>query len=162
MRRLSLILFFGRAVLFLRAPVSARAQWGAGQCLVPGLRAAAVIESCRDALNIDPTHPEVLYKIGWALTEMGAHLEAVESYREAIRNQPNYPQAYFGLGKSLEKLDRFDEAPPAPRRAVVLTAAGTNQVASWDHEARLGLFTRYVLEGLAGAADRDEFSDGNG
>ena len=30
MRRLSLILFFGLAVLFLLAPVSARAQWGAG------------------------------------------------------------------------------------------------------------------------------------
>jgi hypothetical protein len=35
-------------------------------------------------------------------------------------------------------------------------------VASWDHEAQLGLFTRYVLAGLAGAADRDEFGDGNG
>ena len=35
-------------------------------------------------------------------------------------------------------------------------------MASWDHEAQLGLFTRYVLAGLAGAADRDEFGDGNG
>ena len=120
MRRLSLTLFFSLAVLFLLTPNSARAQWGAGQCLVPGLSAAAVIESCRDALTIDPTHPEVLYKIGWALTEMGAHLEAVASYREAIRNQPNYPQAYFGLGKSLEKLDRFDEALAAFREALRL------------------------------------------
>ena len=52
--------------------------------------------------------------------------------------------------------------PRLPAGAVVLTAAGKDQVASWDHEARLGLFTRYVLEGLAGAADRDEFGDGNG
>ena len=103
MRRLSLILFFGLAVLFLLAPVSARAQWGAGQCLVPGLRAAAVIESCRDALNIDPTHPEVLYKIGWALTEMGAHLEAVESYREASgtsRTTPRLTSAWGSRWKS--------------------------------------------------------------
>ncbi len=118
MRRLSQTLFFGLAVLFLLAPVSARAQWGAGQCLVPGLSPSAVIASCEDALNIDPTHPEVLYKIGWALSEMGDHLEAVLSYREAIRNQPNYPQAYFGLGKSLEKLDRFDEAIAAYRKAL--------------------------------------------
>jgi tetratricopeptide (TPR) repeat protein len=118
MRRLSLTLFFSLAVLFLLAPVSARAQWGAGQCLAPGLSASDALASCRDGLNIDPTHPEVLYKIGWALTEMGDHLEAVLSYREAIRNQPNYPLAHFGLGKSLEKLGRFDEAIAAYRKAL--------------------------------------------
>ena len=66
MRRPSLTFFFGLAVLCLLTPNSARAQWGAGQCLVPGLSPAAVIELCEDALTIDPTHPEVLYKIGWA------------------------------------------------------------------------------------------------
>ena len=118
MRRLSLTLFFSLAVLLLLAPVSARAQWGAGQSLVPGLSPSAVIESCEDALAIDPTHPEVLYKIGWALSEMGAHLDAVASYREAIRNQPNYPLAHFGLGKSLEKIGHFDEAIAAYRKAL--------------------------------------------
>ncbi|MDP7386609.1 MAG: tetratricopeptide repeat protein, partial [Nitrospinota bacterium] len=120
MRRPSLTFFFGLAVLCLLTPNSARAQWGAGQCLVPGLSPAAVIELCEDALTIDPTHPEVLYKIGWALSEMGAHLDAVASYREAIRNQPNHPQAHFGLGKSLEKLGRFDEALAAFRDALRL------------------------------------------
>ena len=45
------------------------------------------------------------------------------------------------------------EAPP-PSGLTVLTAAGAREIASWDEEARLGLFTRYFLEGVDGAADR--------
>ena len=40
----------------------------------------------------------------------------------------------------------------------VLTAASSKQVAIWDAEARHGLFTEHLLEGLYGAADAD--SDG--
>ena len=36
------------------------------------------------------------------------------------------------------------------------------QVAWWDDTAKLGLFTRHVLEGLSGAADKDNFGNGDG
>jgi formylglycine-generating enzyme required for sulfatase activity len=52
--------------------------------------------------------------------------------------------------------------PRASTRLVVLTAARGDQVASWDEEAKLGLFTRYLLEALRGAADKGEFGDGDG
>ena len=45
---------------------------------------------------------------------------------------------------------------------VVLTAARGDQLASWDREARLGLFTRYVLEGLRGAADGSQYGNADG
>lgn len=41
----------------------------------------------------------------------------------------------------------------APAHAAVITAAGVAEVASWDEQARHGLFTRYFLEGVTGAAD---------
>ncbi len=41
----------------------------------------------------------------------------------------------------------------------VLTAASGDQLASWDTEARLGLFTNYFLEAVYGKADGDD--DGN-
>ena len=41
----------------------------------------------------------------------------------------------------------------------VLTAASGAQLASWDEEARHGLFTEHLLDGLYGAADAD--GDGN-
>jgi uncharacterized caspase-like protein len=37
----------------------------------------------------------------------------------------------------------------------VFRAATESQVSSWDKEAGHGIFTRYVLTGLAGAADTD-------
>ena len=38
---------------------------------------------------------------------------------------------------------------------VVLTAASGDQLASWDEDAKQGLFTRYFLEAVYGAADSD-------
>lgn len=51
-------------------------------------------------------------------------------------------------------------APPAPVAGLTLvTAAQGDQVASWDERAGHGLFTRHLLDGLGGAADRGR--DGN-
>jgi hypothetical protein len=44
----------------------------------------------------------------------------------------------------------------------MLAAARGDQVASWDEEAQQGLFTRYLLEGLYGAADSSTFGNGDG
>jgi len=44
----------------------------------------------------------------------------------------------------------------------VLTAAAVSEVASWDQNRKMGLFTAQFLEGVSGAADRDEFGDGDG
>ena len=52
--------------------------------------------------------------------------------------------------------------PKAAITLTVLTAARGGQIASWDEEARHGIFTRYLLEGLRGAADEGEFGDGDG
>ena len=44
----------------------------------------------------------------------------------------------------------------------VLTAAARDQVASWDAEAGLGLFTRHLLMALHGAADAEGFGNRDG
>jgi len=44
----------------------------------------------------------------------------------------------------------------------VLTAAGLSEVASWDNESSLGLFTKYFLEGVSGSADEGDFGNGDG
>ena len=50
----------------------------------------------------------------------------------------------------------------AARGLTILTAAQGDQLASWDEDAKLGLFTRFLLEGLHGAADGTAFGDGDG
>ena len=55
--------------------------------------------------------------------------------------------------------------PRVPEQAsglVVLTAAQGDEVASWDEEARRGLFTRHLLAALYGAADKDRHGNGDG
>ena len=44
----------------------------------------------------------------------------------------------------------------------VLTAAKGNQVAFWDQEAQQGLFTKYLLDGLYGAADAGRYGNNDG
>ena len=46
-------------------------------------------------------------------------------------------------------------------KMVVITASKDDQFASWDEDARHGLFTKHVIDGLSGAADSDDFQ-GNG
>ena len=54
------------------------------------------------------------------------------------------------------------KSPKAADNLIVLTAARGDQLASWDRDAKLGLFTRYVLEGLRGAADGSQYGNADG
>jgi hypothetical protein len=55
--------------------------------------------------------------------------------------------------------------PKMPKKTanmIVFTAAQGDQFASWDEEAKLGLFTKHLLLALEGAADGDEYGNGDG
>lgn len=49
-----------------------------------------------------------------------------------------------------------------PTGLVVITAASGDQVASWDDDARHGLFTQHLLAALRGTADGADWGDGDG
>jgi len=49
-----------------------------------------------------------------------------------------------------------------PNNINLITAAGPNQIASWQKNKRSSLFTKYLLEGLYGAADGDGYGNGDG
>jgi hypothetical protein len=52
--------------------------------------------------------------------------------------------------------------PPPDPRIVLLAATGTGEIANWDVEAGMGLFTRYLLLALDGAADTGRLGNGDG
>lgn len=54
------------------------------------------------------------------------------------------------------------EAKTTIPNATIFSAAGLSEVASWDEQARLGLFTGYFLKGVSGDADEGNFGDGDG
>ena len=52
--------------------------------------------------------------------------------------------------------------PKKVDKLTILTAAQGDQFASWDEDARMGLFTKHLLLALNGAADKGEFGNGDG
>ncbi|MCP4408726.1 MAG: hypothetical protein GY807_13370 [Gammaproteobacteria bacterium] len=48
---------------------------------------------------------------------------------------------------------RIRQGQSVPRNMVIMAAADRREVASWDKESRLGLFTRFLIEGVGGRAD---------
>jgi len=52
--------------------------------------------------------------------------------------------------------------PKGALQLVTLTAAQGDQLASWDEDAKMGLFTKHLLEALYGAADGGDYGDGDG
>ena len=52
--------------------------------------------------------------------------------------------------------------PGASKQMVVVTAARNDQFASWDEDAKHGLFTKHLLEGLQGRADGNGYGNGDG
>jgi hypothetical protein len=52
--------------------------------------------------------------------------------------------------------------PANTGQMVVLTAAQGDQYASWDEDAKQGLFTKHLLAALKGAADKEGFGNGDG
>jgi hypothetical protein len=66
-------------------------------------------------------------------------------------------------GGSLLPKSGLSVTPKLPEpKLTMLAAAKGNQVASWDEEAQQGLFTRYLLDGLYGAADSGRYGNGDG
>ena len=53
-------------------------------------------------------------------------------------------------------------APETARSLTVITAAQGDQFASWDEDAKHGLFTRHLLLALGGRADGSAYGDGDG
>jgi hypothetical protein len=65
------------------------------------------------------------------------------------------------LIKSASGIRIEPKVPEGSSRMVILTAAQGDQLASWDEEAKHGLFTKHLLEALYGVADGDKYGDGD-
>ena len=68
-------------------------------------------------------------------------------------------------GMLLRSASGISITPKMPRstgKMVVVTAARGDQLASWDEAARQGLFTKHLLRALKGAADAEDYGNGDG
>lgn len=122
---------------------------------VPGLRDKRGYLLPVDA---DPATPEIN---GYPLDLLVKNLSAIEAVSTTVLLDACFSgnSAAGWLVRSASPV-YVKTVPPAPSRGLTLiTAAAGDQVASWDEAARLGLFTRHLLDAMNGAADRGR--DGN-
>ncbi len=64
----------------------------------------------RDVLSLDPSAPNVLYKLGLAYFRAGREAEAIEALNEAAALQEHFWQAYYLRGAVLRSIGAEDEA----------------------------------------------------
>lgn len=126
---------------------------------VPGLRDQRGYLLPVDA---DPATPEIN---GYSLDLLLSNLSRLEARSVLVMLDACFSgnSAAGWLLRSASPVYIRTEAPADPTGLTVITAAQGDQVASWDEERRLGLFTRHMMDGLFdGAADRARGGNGDG
>ncbi len=125
---------------------------------VPGQKDATAYLLPTDA---DPNQPEIN---GYPLELLYKNLGQLE-----FRSMTVYLDACFSgssqggtLVRSASPVYVKAEPPKTSDKLTVVTAAQANQLASWDKQARLGLFTENLLQGLYGEADKQPYGNGDG
>ncbi|WPZ32192.1 caspase family protein [Thalassobaculum sp. OXR-137] len=126
---------------------------------VPGLRDKRGYLLPVDA---DPATPEIN---GYSLDLLLANLSRLEIRSTLVMLDACFSgnSAAGWLLRSASPVYIRTEAPAEPMGMAVISAAQGDQVASWDEERRLGLFTRHMMDALAGgAADTGPGGNGDG
>lgn len=119
---------------------------------MPGLESGKVFLA---PVNADPNMIEVT---GYSLDVLYRNLDALQAKKTTVVIDACFSGG-SGAGAVIQNASSIGVRVKPPQSksssALVLTAAGPDQVASWDDEARMGLMTRHFIEGATGVADRD-------
>lgn len=79
----------------------------------------------RGAIAKSPDDPELRYRAGNALLDMGRYHEAYLAYQKAVQLRPDYADAYSNLGLALRKLGNLKAATGAYLQALELNPDDT-------------------------------------
>jgi len=112
-------------------------------------------------VDADPATAELN---GYPLDRLLVNLERIEARSVTVLIDACFSGQSAGgwLIPSASPVYVATEPPARVEGIVLLTAAGPDQVASWDEHAGHGLFTHHVLQALRGAGDRPPHGDGDG
>jgi peptidoglycan hydrolase-like protein with peptidoglycan-binding domain len=112
-------------------------------------------------VNADPNRAELN---GYPLDTLLANLAKVPARSMAV-----YIDACFSgesqkglLVRATSGITVQAKVPQSSKRMIVVTAAQGDQFASWDEDAKHGLFTKHLLEALRGEADGEGYGNGDG
>ncbi|MBN2561817.1 MAG: tetratricopeptide repeat protein [Phycisphaerae bacterium] len=78
------------------------------------------IERLRQAIQQDPNHADLRYRLGLIYRNRGQIEDAITEFREAVAINPSYMKALIKLGLALYENDQTDEAVDVLKRATEL------------------------------------------
>jgi len=112
-------------------------------------------------VNADPNVPQIN---GYPLDLLYTNLAKLETRSVKVFLEACFSGNSQGgvLVRGAMGMQVNERLPEQASGILVLTAAQSDQIASWDEKAEHGLFTMNLLAALAGAADQDPTGDGNG
>jgi tetratricopeptide (TPR) repeat protein len=97
------------------------ATWNAnGTSLYSQGKYIEALRAFNNALEFDPSSPQIWYNTGNALYSMGKHDEAIKAYDKVIELDPQYEYAWFAKGKALYYLKKYEEAIQALDKVIEL------------------------------------------
>ncbi len=111
-------------------------------------------------VNAEPDAPEIN---GYPVEQLYRNLSRLKARSVAVYMDACFSGESQG-GRLIAGTSGITVTPTRPKGGAltVITAARNDQVASWDVDAKQGLFTRYLLEALDGAADARRYGNGDG
>lgn len=112
-------------------------------------------------INADPDVPEIS---GYPIDVLYTNLQRLNARRVMVFLDTCFSGESAGgmLVRAASGIAIQPKISDTGRQFIVITAAQGDQVASWDSKKKQGLFTRYLLEALYGAADGRRFGNGDG
>ncbi len=125
---------------------------------VPGTSEADGIGNFLLPVDGDPNHASLNgYPLSLLYKNLGAlKTQSTTVFLDACFSGQSPDPSTTQLIKSASPVYGTKVTPSDASKINVFAAAGDRQLASWDSEAGHGIFTRYVLAGLAGEADDDK------
>jgi hypothetical protein len=112
-------------------------------------------------VDADPESPEIN---GYSLDTLFANLGKLKARSITVFLDACFSGDSSGgaLTRSASGITIKARLPKARKGITIIAAAQSDQLASWDHKAKHGLFTRHLLDALKGAADTGEHGNKDG
>ena len=99
-------------------------------------RHAEAVKLLREASQLQPDNPDVLFWLGLSYEDVGLHDEQIAAMREVVRLRPDFGEAWRSLGNALHAVGNLDAAADAVKKALAIEPDNLYVLMAWGRICR--------------------------